>query len=91
MRTVDDVIKYFETEVKDPSLLVDLSKLDLPKNLHINMEYIRFNRETDQIYNGVTAFPGSKTIVSSLKYRRKYKGSDGGDVVNFPAGIVGKN
>lgn len=91
MRTVGDVVKYFSTEVKDSSVLEDLSKLDLPKNLHMNMEYIRFNKDTDQIHGGITAFPGRPTVVSSLKYRKKYKGSDGGDVVNYPASIVGKN
>jgi len=91
MNTVSDVVKYFQTAVKDTSVFEDLSKLDLPKNLHMNMEYIRFNRDTDQIHDGVTAFPGSETKVTSLKYRRKYKGSDGGDIVNYPATVIGKN
>ncbi|KAL4223049.1 hypothetical protein ACF0H5_016526 [Mactra antiquata] len=84
INTVEDVVRYFSVEVKDTSPLEDLSKLDLPKNLHINQDYIRFHADTDKIFDGVTAFPGSKTIVSSIKFKRKYKGYDGGDPVNYP-------
>ena len=77
MSTVDDVVKYFQTEVRDGTKLEDLSKLDLPKNLHMNLEPIRFDPDTDTVYGGKTAFPGQKTIVPSIKYRRKYKGYEG--------------
>lgn len=89
MNTVQDVFKYFKVEVKDTSALEDLTKLDLPKNLHINTEYIRFHPDTDNIYDGITAFPGRPTRVSSIKYKRKYKGFDGGDVINDPDKIIG--
>jgi large subunit ribosomal protein L50 len=91
MNTVGDVVKYFNVEVKDTSVLEDLTKLDLPKNLHMNLEYIRFHPETDKIYSGVTAFPGRATKVTSIKYKRKYKGYDGGDPVNYPEQIIGRS
>lgn len=88
MKTVADVVKYFQTEVKDTSVFEDMSKLNLPRNLHMNLEFNRFDQETDKVHDGVTAFPGSKTIVSSLRYRRKYKNIDGGDVVNDSSSII---
>ena len=77
MSTVDEVVKFFQTEVRDSTKLEDLSKLDLPKNLHMNLEPIRFDPETDTVHGGKTAFPGNHTIVSSIKYKRKYKGYEG--------------
>lgn len=75
MDTVSDVVDYFTTEVRDTCAYEDMSKLDLPKNLHINRDYIRFNPETADIFEGKTAFPDRKTVVKSLKYKRKYKGT----------------
>ena len=46
--------------------------LDLPENLHIQLDYVRFNPETDSLHNGRTAFPGRDTVVTSIKYKRKY-------------------
>ena len=71
MNTVEDVLTYFSTPVLQTTAYEDLSKLDLPKNLHIIQDYDRFNPETD--FDGKTAFPNSDTIVSSIKYKRKYK------------------
>lgn len=88
MKTVADVVKYFQTEVKDTSVFEDMSKLNLPRNLHMNLEFNRFDPETDKVHDGVTAFPGSKTIVSSLRYRKKYKNLDGGDVTNDTSSII---
>ncbi|KAK3607576.1 hypothetical protein CHS0354_011113 [Potamilus streckersoni] len=76
MQNVETALDYFKTRVRDTSAYEDLSKLDLPKNLHMNLEPIRFHPETDTIYGGKTAFPGRPTIVTSIKYRRKYKGCE---------------
>lgn len=72
MHTVSDAVRYFETEVRSTTTYEDLSKLDLPKNLNIQLEGIRFDPENDAMFGGKTAFPGSDTIVTSIKYRRKY-------------------
>ncbi|KAL5016557.1 hypothetical protein ScPMuIL_006146 [Solemya velum] len=75
MKTVSNVVRYYSTEVKDACSYEDMSRLDLPKNLHINVEPIRFDPENDPLFGGKTAFPGRPTIVSSIKYRRKFKGA----------------
>ena len=77
MDTLADVVTFFSTPVVDRSAYEDLSKLNLPKNLHIQMEPVRFHPETDTFFDGVTAFPDRPTVVSSLKYRRKFKGHSG--------------
>lgn len=77
MHTVGDVVTFFSTPVTDRSAFEDLSKLNLPRNLHIQMEPIRFDPETDTFFDGQSAFPGRPTVVTSLKYRRKYKGHSG--------------
>ncbi|KAK3792392.1 hypothetical protein RRG08_045935 [Elysia crispata] len=77
MDTITDVVNFFSTPVVDRSAYEDLSKLNLPRNLHIQMEPVRFDPETDTFFDGQTAFPGRPTVVTSLKYRRKYKGHSG--------------
>ncbi|ESO07273.1 hypothetical protein HELRODRAFT_170601 [Helobdella robusta] len=77
MKTLSDAVEYFSTEVKETSTYEDLAsgkKTELPKNLHIQLEPLRFHPEKDTMFEGRTAFPGSNTIVSSLKYKRKYQG-----------------
>jgi large subunit ribosomal protein L50 len=74
MKNVGDLINYYLTEQRDTSTLEDISnRPDLPKNLHINLEYNRFNPETDTFFNGRDAFAGRHTIVPSLWYSKKYK------------------
>jgi large subunit ribosomal protein L50 len=72
IKTVADVVVVFSTPVRDSTKYEDLTKLDLPPNLHVQLEPLRFDPETDTMFGGVTAFPGRKTVVSSLKFRRKY-------------------
>jgi len=73
MMSVGDAVWYFETEVRGTSAYEDLAnRRDLPPNLSIQLEPIRFNPETDTMFGGRTAFPGRDTIVTSIKYRRKY-------------------
>ena len=73
MRTVQDAVQFFQTEVRDTTPVEDMSRLDLPKNLHIQLEYDRFDPETDTLFGGRTAFPGHDTMVTSIKHQRKYK------------------
>ncbi|KAH9515144.1 54S ribosomal protein L50, mitochondrial [Bulinus truncatus] len=77
MNTLENVVTYFTTPVRDTSTFDDLAKQKLPKNLHIQLEPIRFDPETDTFFDGKTAYPDRPTIVSSLKYSRKYKGNSG--------------
>lgn len=58
----------------DTTLPLDAMKtMDLPANLHIQTEYVRFSGEPDSKFPQ-TAFPRSSTLVTGLKYRKKYQG-----------------
>jgi len=75
LKSVGDAINFFSTEVRATSTYQDLcARKDLPQNLSIQSEYLRFSPETDTMFGGKTAFPGRDTHVSSIKYRRKYSG-----------------
>ncbi|EDV96524.1 39S ribosomal protein L50, mitochondrial [Drosophila grimshawi] len=76
LATVADVIAFYEQAVDTTVPLDALKRIDLPENLHIQYEYLRFHPETDTKFNGQTAFPKSSTLVTGLKYRRKYGGHE---------------
>ncbi|XP_073840945.1 mitochondrial ribosomal protein L50 [Musca autumnalis] len=76
IKTVGDVIKFYETSVNTTVPLDALRTMELPENLHIQYDYLRFNSETDTKFNGQTAFPKSSTLVTGLKYRGKYPGNE---------------
>ncbi|ELU04055.1 hypothetical protein CAPTEDRAFT_178145 [Capitella teleta] len=68
MNSIQDAIQYFQTEVSTSSSYENLEKLDLPRNLNLKLEYTRFDPSKQ-----ATAFPGQDTVVTSLKYKRKYE------------------
>ncbi|XP_043200084.1 39S ribosomal protein L50, mitochondrial-like [Amphibalanus amphitrite] len=72
--TLGDVISYYSEPVTTSTPLEQLSEQELPKNIHVQLEYLRFHPETDTKFGGVTAFPKSSTVVSSIKYKKKYRG-----------------
>lgn len=74
--SLGDVIKFYETSVNTTVPLDALKTMELPENLHIQYDYLRFNSETDTKFNGQTAFPKSSTLVTGLKYRGKYVGNE---------------
>ncbi|TMW51661.1 hypothetical protein DOY81_003250 [Sarcophaga bullata] len=76
LKTVGDVIKFYETSVNTTVPYDALKQMQLPENLHIQYDYVRFNSETDTKFNGQTAFPKSSTLVTGLKYRGKYQGNE---------------
>ncbi|EDW79263.1 uncharacterized protein Dwil_GK25552 [Drosophila willistoni] len=76
METISDVIEFYQRSVDTTVPLDALKRADLPENLHIQYEYVRFNPETDTKFNGKTAFPKSSTLVTGLKYRKKYDGHE---------------
>ena len=60
-------------QVRQTSKYEDLRELDLPKNLHIQQEYIWFSPEDKEAYHGGwTAYPGRNTVVTSIKCKKKY-------------------
>ena len=74
IQMVNDAVEFFNTEVSLSSALDDLTTIDLPRNLSIQTEYVRFDPDNkdDPITKGRTAFPGSDTKITSIKYKRKY-------------------
>ncbi|XP_046987091.1 39S ribosomal protein L50, mitochondrial [Schistocerca americana] len=74
IESLDDVINFYETPVDVTIPFDTLKKVELPENLHIQYEYHRFHPETDTMFGGVSAFPLSSTIVTGLRYKKKYKG-----------------
>ncbi|XP_017796946.1 PREDICTED: 39S ribosomal protein L50, mitochondrial [Habropoda laboriosa] len=74
IETIGDLKEYYQTPVGNQTPLDLMRNMDLPENLHINYEYVRFHPDTDTLFNGKTAFPKSSTIVTGLKYKKKYPG-----------------
>lgn len=76
IHTVDDVLEFYKTPVEKRAPLDALKTMKLPENVHIQTEYHRFHPETDTMFGGISAFPKSSTIVTGLRYKKKYKGYD---------------
>ncbi|XP_045445332.1 39S ribosomal protein L50, mitochondrial isoform X2 [Melitaea cinxia] len=74
IETVDDLMEFYETPVDTLTPFDSLKKMDLPKNLHVQEDYVRFHPDKDPLFNGKTVFPKSSTIVSGLKTRKKFEG-----------------
>ncbi|CAG9784043.1 unnamed protein product [Diatraea saccharalis] len=74
IETVDDLKEFYKTPVDTKTPFDALVKMELPKNLHIQENYVRFHPDKDTLFNGVSAFPKRSTIVSGLKTRKKYEG-----------------
>ncbi|XP_076763538.1 mitochondrial ribosomal protein L50 [Xylocopa sonorina] len=74
IETIGDLKEYYQTPVGNVTPLDAMRTMDLPKNLHINYEYTRFHPDTDTMFDGKTAFPKSSTLVTGLKYKKKYVG-----------------
>ncbi|CAK1545072.1 unnamed protein product [Leptosia nina] len=74
IETVDDLLSFYETPINVLTPFDALKKMDLPKNLHVQEDYVRFHPDKDTLFNGATAFPQSSTIVTGLKAKKKYEG-----------------
>lgn len=79
IETVGDLKEFYQTAINTLTPLDALQKIELPKNLHVQYEYHRFHPDTDTMFGGKTAFPLSSTIVTGLKYKKKYKSYNAGD------------
>ncbi|XP_066986646.1 uncharacterized protein mRpL50 isoform X1 [Macrobrachium rosenbergii] len=71
---IDELLTFYKTPVNTTIPLDMMKDMDLPKNLHIIYKYHRFHPETDTFFGGKTAFTKDSTIVSSIKYKKKYPG-----------------
>jgi len=75
IRTVGDAVEFYETPVNTNTPYEELLRSEnLPPNLHIQKEPLRFHPDTDSMFGGVTAFTKSSTIVTGLRAKQKYKG-----------------
>lgn len=74
IESIKDLKQFYTTLVDNTTPYETLGRLDLPKNLHVQQEYHRFHPDTDTLFNGRTAFPKSSTLVTSIKYKKKYPG-----------------
>ncbi|XP_055609726.1 39S ribosomal protein L50, mitochondrial [Uranotaenia lowii] len=74
IKTIEDTIQFYQSPIDTTLPLDALKTVQLPENLHIQHEYIRFHPETDTMFGGRSAFPKSSTIVTGLRYKDKYKG-----------------
>ncbi|XP_055687099.1 39S ribosomal protein L50, mitochondrial [Lutzomyia longipalpis] len=73
--TIEDVIEFYQTPMKTTLPIDDtLKEADLPVNLHIQSDYVRYHPEEDTMFGGISAFPRSSTLVTGVKYRKKYRG-----------------
>jgi hypothetical protein len=73
IKTLEDVYQYFSTPVKDTNVLEEIQQSDeLPKNVHIQLDAVRFTPETSSFFNELDAFPQRSTKVIDLRYKKKY-------------------
>nr|XP_018902481.1 PREDICTED: 39S ribosomal protein L50, mitochondrial [Bemisia tabaci] len=83
MRTLRDVYEFYTTPV-DTRTPYDalISRDDLPPNLHIQKEPVRYHPEDDSFFK-TTVFPQSSTIVTNIKAKKKFKGYDAGPITDY--------
>lgn len=74
IRTYADLLEFYQTPVDSTLPLDKMKKVDLPPNLHIQLEPMRFLPDEDTMFKGQTAFPESNTLVTGLRTRKKFKG-----------------
>ncbi|XP_053623089.1 large ribosomal subunit protein mL50 [Plodia interpunctella] len=71
---IGDLKEFYKTPVDTKTPYDALLKMDLPKNLHVQENYVRFHPDKDTLFNGVSAYPKSSTIVTGLRWKKKYEG-----------------
>ncbi|CAH2007426.1 unnamed protein product [Acanthoscelides obtectus] len=74
IQTLKDVKTFYLTPVDTRTPLDKMRNMELPENLHVEFDYHRFHPDKDTRFGGQTAFNGSSTIVTGLKYKDKYPG-----------------
>lgn len=73
IKTLEDVYQYFSTPVQDTNVLETIQQSpDLPQNVHIQLDAVRFTPETSSFFNDQDAFPKRSTKVIDLWYKKKY-------------------
>lgn len=73
--TVGDVVNYFMTPVRGMNsyaMMVRKQDNSLPENLHLISEPIRFDKQTDEYFQGYGALPGVVSRYPGLRGGKKY-------------------
>ncbi|XP_049542394.1 uncharacterized protein LOC125955320 [Anopheles darlingi] len=74
--TVEDALVFYQTPIDTRLPLDAIRNMELPENLYIQQDAVRFHPETDTMFGGKSAFPKSSTIVTGIKYKQKYRGHE---------------
>ncbi|XP_055342021.1 uncharacterized protein LOC129590693 [Paramacrobiotus metropolitanus] len=73
--SVDKAAEFYRTPVTGLNGLTQFQRrTDLPPNMHVSYNPIRFDPDNDPYYGGVTAFPGRSSVIVGLKAKKMYKG-----------------
>ncbi|CAG2102786.1 unnamed protein product [Medioppia subpectinata] len=74
MRTVSDVVEYYSTPIRGITSYDQMvqNSDQLPQNLHVIGEPLRFNPETDTFFGGISAYPFHDQRVKGLRATKKY-------------------
>lgn len=74
MNSLEDVREFYQTPVRGKNNYDHMvqNSSNLPKNLHLIGEPIRFNPQTDIFFNGVSAFPGRRNELVGLRAKKLY-------------------
>ena len=74
MATVQDVKEFYQTPVRGKNNYDQMvqNTSNLPKNLHVIAEPIRFNPQADTFFDGASAFPGQQNQLMGLRARKLY-------------------
>jgi len=70
----DHLIAFYSHAVDARTPLEQMKTMKLPPNLTVMQKYTRFHPETDTMFGGVTAFTGESSIVTGIRFRKKYRG-----------------
>ncbi|CAL4121728.1 unnamed protein product, partial [Meganyctiphanes norvegica] len=74
INTVGSLLTFYKTPIDTRIPLDMMQNIDLPKNLHVEYQYTRFNPETDTMFGGVSAYTKDSCLVTGLKTKKKYNG-----------------
>ncbi|KAI3388157.1 hypothetical protein SNEBB_005648 [Seison nebaliae] len=75
MNSFDDVKEYLVNNEINWNNPIPINVNEMPPNVVVNAEYRRFDpNDITAAHQGKDAFPQRDTIVSSLRYRKKYDG-----------------
>lgn len=72
--SIDELMAFYKTPISTTVPLDMMKDMDLPKNLHVIYKYNRFHPETDTKFGGISAYTKDSTLVTGIKYKKKYPG-----------------